>query len=310
MKAKQTLYEILGVDPYAGLPQLQAAYSARLRALEQDRQAMSPQAFSDRVQVLRVALSTLSDASSRLSYDAKLIAARNPVGVSDAGLALVPMLDDAATASTDVRAEALSLRADALSLRADAMMMRARAESPRARSADVARTVATGTLTGFKYLTRAIGLLVIVAIGAFGLTRCMTGDSSAYRARLEAKAAEKTALQDYFQTHGVRPANMAELELLEAERRRRENSERANDQDRTKAEWEARQFEEDAQRRGREVAENLRLAEERAEREQQRAAYEQQAKERVEQARRDAAQQAEERRVERERQQWREVLRR
>jgi hypothetical protein len=48
----------------------------------------------------------------------------------------------------------------------------------------------------------------------------MNGDFSDYRARLEAKAAEKTAVQEYFQTHGVRPANMAELELLEAERRR------------------------------------------------------------------------------------------
>lgn len=310
MKAKQTLYEILGVDPRSGLPELQAAFSVRMAALEQARSTLAPQAFSDRVQVLRVALSTLSDASSRFSYDAKLIASRNPVGAPEVGLALVPMVAEASNASADVRADALSLRADALSLRADAMMLRAKAENPKARSADVARTVASGTLTGFKYLTRAIGLLVIVAIGAFGLTRCMTGDSSAYRARLEAKAAEKTALQEYFQTYGVRPANMAELELLEAERRRRENSERANNQDRTKAEWEARQFEEDAQRRGREVSENLRLAEDRAERAQQREAYEQQAKDRAEQAKKDAAQQAEERRAERERQQWREVLRR
>ena len=310
MNLKQSLYEILGVDERAGLPELQAAFNARMSALEQTRGTMAAQVFSDKVQVLRVALSTLSDAVYRLTYDAKLAAARDPVGAPGGGLALVPMAADAAKASNDVRADALSLRADALSLRADAMMLRAQTESPRAHSADMARTVASGTLTGFKYLTRAIGLLVIVAVAAFGLTRCMNGDSSDYRARAEAKMAEKTALQEYFQTHGVRPANMAELELLEAERRRRENNERAGSQDQTKAEREARQFEEDSRRRGREVSENLQVAEERAERAREREADKQQEKERAEQAKKESSQQAEEQRAERLRQQWRDIIHR
>jgi hypothetical protein len=119
----------------------------------------------------------------------------------------------------------------------------------------------------------------------------MNGDFSDYRARLEAKAAEKTAVQEYFQTHGVRPANMAELELLEAER-------------------EARQFEEDARKRGLEVSRDLQLAEERAERARQLEAKEQQAKERAAQAEKKADQQAEERRAERQQQQWRDIIQR
>ncbi len=311
MKLKKTLYEILGADPGAGLADLQAAFNARMSALEQARNSMAPQAYTDQVQVLRVALNSLSDAAFRWTYDAKLAAARNPVGTPDLGLALVPIPPEATThASNDIRADALSLRADALSLRADAMMLRSQGVSPRSEPADVARSVAAGTVTGFKYLTRAIGLLVLVAVAAFGLTRCINGDPSERRARLEAKVAEKTVLQEYFQTHGVRPANMAELELLEAERRRRENSERAGSQDKTKAEREARQFEEDARKRGREVSRDLQLAEERAERARQMEVSEQLARERADQAEKKRTQLAEQQRADRQQQQWRDIIQR
>ncbi|WP_210546847.1 hypothetical protein [Rhodoferax sp. PAMC 29310] len=213
MKLKQSLYEILGVDQRAERTELQAAFSAQMSALEQARNTMAPQAYSDKVQVLRVALNSLSDAGFRLTYDAKLAAARIPASAPEAALSLVPIAADdanAANASNEVRTDALSLRADALSLRADAMMLRTQGERPRAQPAAMARKVASSTMAGFQYLSRAVGLLVIVGGTAFGLTRCMNGDFSDYRARLEAKAAEKTALQEYFQTHGVRPANMAE----------------------------------------------------------------------------------------------------
>jgi hypothetical protein len=242
-------------------------------------------------------LNSLSDAAFRLTYDAKLAAARIPASAPEAALSLVPIAADdanaanAANASNEVRADAMSPRADALSLRADAMMLRTQGASPRAQPADMARKVASSTMAGFQYLSRAVGLLVIVGATAFGLTRCMNGDSSDYRARLEAEAAEKTAVQEYFQTHGVRPANMAELELLEAER-------------------EARQFEEDARKRGLEVSRDLQLAEERAERARQFEAKEQQVKERAAQAEKKADQQAEERRAERQQQQWRDIIQR
>jgi hypothetical protein len=239
-------------------------------------------------------LNSLSDAAFRLTYDAKLAAARIPASAPEAALSLVPIATDAANAanaSNEVRADAMSPRADALSLRADAMMLRTQGASPRAQPADMARKVASSTMAGFQYLSRAVGLLVIVGATAFGLTRCMNGDSSDYRARLEAEAAEKTAVQEYFQTHGVRPANMAELELLEAER-------------------EARQFEEDARKRGLEVSRDLQLAEERAERARQFEAKEQQVKERAAQAEKKADQQAEERRAERQQQQWRDIIQR
>jgi hypothetical protein len=110
-------------------------------------------------------LNSLSDAAFRLTYDAKLAAARIPASAPEAALSLVPIAADdanAANASNEVRTDALSLRADALSLRADAMMLRTQGASPRAQPAEMARKVASSTMAGFQYLLRAVGLLVIV----------------------------------------------------------------------------------------------------------------------------------------------------
>lgn len=301
MSATQTLYEVLGAPQEASLAELQSAYRREVGVLEAARGSMSPQAFTDKLQLLRVAFSTLSDPATRLGYDAKLAASRPPAARPAAPLALVPQAAEQRSPA-DVRADALSLRADALSLRADAMLLRSRLDAP-AGAGGIAQTVASGTVAALKYFTRAIGLLVLVVVIAFALTRCMLGDSSERRARLEAKAAEQTALQEYYQTHGIRPANMAELELLEAERRRRENRGRTAEQDREKAERDARLFEEESRRRADQVSARLRSDEERARHEaaveRQRQEYEARAK-----------QEAERRRIEQERNQWQEILRR
>jgi hypothetical protein len=250
-------------------------------------------------------MSTLVDPASRLEYDTKLAGSRRAdLPTEPMGLALVPFAPQP-EAVTNARADALSLRADALSLRADAMLLRAGLDAPATGAAEVARTVASGTVSALKYVARAVGLLVLMAVVAFSLTRCMRGDPSARNTALESKANEKAALQEYYQAHGVRPANMAELELLEAERRRRENQGRSESQDREKSERDARRFEEDARQRAREVSDNLRRSEEQARRdaqaEQMRKQYEAQAER--------AAQEAEQRRIERQQNQWRDILR-
>jgi hypothetical protein len=264
--------------------------------LESLRGSKSAQEFNDRTQLLRVALNTLSDPVTRLSYDAKLSAGSRPAQSPAATRAVATR---AVGASSEVRADALSLRADALALRADAMLVRAGLDGP---AATTAHGVASAALTAVKTFTRALGLLFLVAMVAFWITRCVAGDPAARRAAVETKANEQTALQEYYQTYGVRPASMAELELLEAERKRRDNQGRQVDHDRDKQEREARLFEEESRRLGREVSEQLRRDEEQAryeaERERQQKQFEQHAKE-----------EAEQRRIEMDRQQWRETLR-
>ncbi|HWI15170.1 MAG TPA: DnaJ domain-containing protein, partial [Burkholderiales bacterium] len=151
MRSTLSLYEVLGVGQDAGLAELQAAYRRQFGALEAARAEMNPQAFDERMQLLRLALSTLADPASRLSYDTKLAARRAALTEP---MPLAPVARERAVAET-VRAFALALRADALSLTADAMLLRAGVDAPAAGAGEVARTVATGTLRALKYFVRA-----------------------------------------------------------------------------------------------------------------------------------------------------------
>lgn len=303
MKTGATLYDILGITQNAGGAELQAAYRREVNALEARRGDIGAQEFGDRMQLLRLAYSTLSDAASRTGYDSKLASRTRTPAAAAAGRALATLQPGPMAASAETRADALSLRADALALRADAMLVRAGLDLPLETHGGAAQAVASGTFTFLKRFVRAIGLLVLIGIVTYAIARCSFGDASARRVAMEAKANEQTALQEYFQTHGVRPANMAELELLEADRRRRENESRQLTQDRQKQEQDTRRFEEEARRRAQQVSAELRRAEDlarwEAERERERQFREEQIK-----------QHAKRMQQERERQQWREELRR
>jgi hypothetical protein len=305
MKPKATLYEMLGVQERANLAELQSAYRRELSSLESMRASLSSEEFSDKSQLLRVTMNTLTDPVSRLSYDAKLAATRRTVAGTVTTRSLATRALDADTDGSHARADALSLRADALALRADAMLVRAGLDDPGSHGS-TSQIVASAALSGLKHLTRAVGLLVLVGIGAFAVTRLFTGEPSARREAAAAKTSEKTAIQEYYQTHGVRPANMAELELLEAERRRRAIQARQAEQNREKQERDAHRFEEESRQRGREVSQQLRMAEEEARRNAERDAWQEQMKLQDKRLR----DEAEQRRIEREKQQWRETLRR
>ena len=126
------------------------------------------------------------------------------------------------------------------------------------------------------------------------------------RNAVESKATEKVALQEYFQTYGVRPANIAEMELLEAERRRSNESrnEQQNTDQKVKAEL---KFEGDARRRAQDVSDRLRLGEERQQLNTQREDRE---TERLRNERKDADRAAEERRIQKLEGQWQQISRR
>jgi curved DNA-binding protein CbpA len=252
MKGRPTLYELLGVLPQAPMADIKLGYRKEVHALEARRGTLQPQVFTERMQILRVACDTLTDAISRAGYDAKCRAAAAAAAVP--GLALAMQSDpNPAAASADVRADAMSMRADALAMRADAIMMRGGLETGRVRGVDLAQ----GALTGLSRLVRAIGLLVVVGIVAFSLARCASVGSSSKRMAIEANAAEQAALQEYFQTHGVRPANLAELQLLEAARQRNETELRQAEQRKRTQQQELARFEEDARRQGAQVSREL-----------------------------------------------------
>ena len=303
MGEKPTLYELLGVTAQAGVPQIQAAFQKKMALLESARGTMDLQEFNETVQLLRVAMDTLTDSTARFSYDAKLRALRQdptPGALVHAGPAPV----------SSAQADALALRADAMALRADALMIRAGLGTPGEGSGAAMQAMATGAATVLKRVVSLIGLLAIVGIGFFLVARHGQGDSPVRKTPREATAQEQVILQEYYQTHGVRPASLAEMELLQADQRRRDNEDKLGKQDRDKQEREARLFEEESRRIAERASADLRHAEElakrEAERQMERQRYEDLRK--IETERQKA--EAEQRRIERQEAQWRAVLQR
>lgn len=269
-KGRATLYDLLGTPQAASTAQLQAAYREQMNALEAQRASLPPDDFNERRQLLRVAYNTLADPVSRVEYDATLeAAARSARAAVATGTALAPTPSLGGTVSGQAHADALSMRADALSLRADALLLRAGA--PMEGSPGLA--AAADVFGALKRVVRALGLLVVLGVSAFGVTRCAAGGSAEKRMALEQKASEQAALQDYYQTHGVRPANLADMELMEASRRLQESEQRQAEQARRQREDKERHFEAESRQIGREVSEQLRrddeVARQRTDRKQQ-----------------------------------------
>jgi curved DNA-binding protein CbpA len=315
MGKKPSLYEILGIPANADAAEIDRASKSKLQALESPSSAISSSELAAAKQMIRIATSTLSDASSRLAYDDQLARA-NALAVASSPQAAsskpsfanqnpprVPAGYTASAAATGdvvgLRAEALALRAEALSLRADAMLMQAGGPvSSMPQPGDgVSRLLANGAMW------RIMIFLGLLAAIAFGVSRYI-GNAPVRANAAETQAMERAALQEYFQTHGVRPANMAELELLEVERRRRENAQRNEKQDVSQKTQDERKFEEESRRRGEEVAERLRADEARH---QATLALEKLEADRMVSERKERERLAEERRLRMERERWERV---
>ena len=327
MTKKPSLYEILDLPQTANTAAIDQAWRAKLGALERSASAMDSSELASRKQLIRVAANTLLDSSSRLAYDSQLARSENTVGSGNSihsgsghdaelsrrvageaalGLTLVPQVQaNLSSDSMNLRADAMALRAEAMSLRADAMILQAGARLGDHR--DEAPLSGWSRLMGSGPLLRILMFLTVMGLIALGWARCTAVVAPLQRTATEGKASEKAALQEYFQTHGVRPANLAEMELLEAERRRRTNenrNEQQNTDQKAKAEL---KFEEDSRRRAQDVSDRLRSDEERQklnvqreEREAQRELDERKRAERI----------AEEQRIQRLQNQWQQTLRR
>ena len=256
--SKPRLYEVLGASAAASAPQIRAAYRQQVSELEAQRSSLPTSEFEERMQLLRIAYDTLIDPVSRAGYDEKL---RAEASAPAAGALTVARDGDPAGASIGVRAEAMAMRADAMSMRADALALHAGLASPEHHAGS---GVFADLLLGSKRVVRAIGLLVVIGVIAYMLTRCATVGPAQNRIQLEQKISEQTALQEYYQTHGVRPASIAEMELLEAERRRKESESRQADKAQREREQATRRWEEESRRIGRQVSADLQRSEDMA----------------------------------------------
>lgn len=329
MTKKPSLYEILDVPQNADSTAIDDAWTTKLNALELAAVAgMDSADLASRKQIIRFAANTLLDSSTRLAYDAKLARSNSVdhasqsaspqltaqltahhaapgVGRSSNDLALVPQVSSSATRdSMNLRADALALRAEAMSLRADAMILQSGAALPT--SGNSGRAGGWLHLISSGPIWRIMIFLAVLGLIALGFARC-SNETPLRRNAAEGKAAEKATLQEYFQTHGVRPANLAEMELLEAERRRRSNDNRNEQQNVEKKVKAEVTFEEDSRRRAQDVSDRLRseevqqkMAVQRDEREAERLRTERKEAERI----------AEEQRVQKMQDQWQQIIKR
>ena len=308
---KKTLYEILAVAENASDAEIQVGYEIALAKLQLQKDRISSDDFDFKLKVIHMAFTTLSTPSSRDVYDAKLAVSppppATPAATAAPALALVPLEVEADALS--LRAEAMALRAEAMTMRADVLALRSGAAVPldnRSFSADRQRHAPSPTSPSRKILMAVGTVLAIVMVTQ--ATRMVMGNRQAnVAAATAAQANEKVVLQEYYQTHGVRPANIAEMELLEAAKRRQEAAQRTAERDKNKVEQDARRFEEESRRRAAQVSESLRLAELEASR-QVRREDEQRERQQREDTR--YKEEKERQRIERQKAEWREVLRR
>ena len=297
---KKTFYEILALSPSLTI------------ALKSQQKLFKPEEYELKLKIINLAFNMLSIPASRTAYDAELAASRaaRPEPATSNAIALRP---DAEAMS--LKAEALARRAETISLRVDALAMKSDigAINSLENYQGPGSSGAFGLTPSLKKIIMFLGFMLagwmvlqVISLLFFNRNAGMISDAAA-------KAEEKVIIQEYYQTHGVRAKSRAEVELLEAEDRRKENETRAverdafkAERDKQKAEDNARRFEEDARRRADQVSANLQYSENKA---KEQADREDAAKKSRKEEEKRASEQAERDRIEREKEKWRETLR-
>ena len=274
--AKKSLYEILEVSPSASLPVIKAAHRLLSRNILLGKPGLSREDIEFKLKVIDLALSTLSDQASRDAYDAQLAAGNTPVR------ALVPVM-----------ADATSLKI-AAAIEKNQMITGAIEDSSESPLKIISATAASSVSALRKILFAIAGLMVLGMVIKVSIM-VLAGRQPGYATGGASKAEEKLRLQEYYQTHGVRPGSSIEADLLEVENRRRENAQREAARETKQEEERYRRFVEESRRVGREASENVRRAEEHARYEEERRRQQQ---ERERREREEAERQAERMRLE------------
>jgi curved DNA-binding protein CbpA len=260
MGNKKTLYEVLNVLPSASFEQIQAEYKGITHKLESGASGLSAQDTATQLKLVNMAFQVLRDNMSRAAYDAKL--------TQQPSLALVPKEVD--TEALTMKMQAAVMKADAAALMAQAAIVNANAISMHY-AASPQGLGAQASTSFFK--TFRFGFTVLGAVVAIGMVVMVVSAKRGSGAAMDVRAQEQVMLQEYYQTHGVRPGSKAEMDVMEAQRRKDEAEKRGDETAKRNAEKLAEKKERDEQRFKDETArlssrvtENLQRDEERAQR--------------------------------------------
>lgn len=281
---KKSMYGVLQVSPTASYSEIKAAHKRLSLALMSNSSGLSREDINFQLNVLDVALHTLSVPALRDAYDAELV---SPTAI--------------ATVVAPITANSFALGDEAKSLRVaaaieDSQKMAAVAMAANQFPVKVITSTATISARSLKHILRAvIGMLVlgfVLKMGQMGMSHA--GGSSDDIA----KAEEKLIIQEYYEKYGVRPASRAEAELLEQENRRKENAQREAEFAEKRKEDEYRRFVEESRSMGERVTADRIYAEQREQYAAMEKQREQEEEKRMQEA---AAQEAERMRIENER---------
>jgi curved DNA-binding protein CbpA len=258
MGNKKTLYEVLNCTPDASFEQIQAEYKSLAQNLESAASGLSVQDAAAQLKLLNIAFQVLRDNMSRAAYDAKLN--------QQTSLALVPKTVD--TEALTIKMEAATMKADAAALLAQAAMVNANALS--LHYAATPHGIGAQASSSF-FKTFRFGFTVLGAIVAVSMVVMVFSGRRGSGPAMEVKAQEKVMLQEYHQMYGVKPSSKAEMDLLDAQRRKEESERRGEEAVQRNAEREAdkkdradQRLSDETEKLGRKVEENLRRGEEQA----------------------------------------------
>lgn len=276
---KQTLYEILGVDPDAATADIKAAHHAMTRVLVSGKTGLPHEEIMSRLQQLDLALNTLTSRPARDAYDAGLAASHTSLDR--------PASTHLTTTSQSVDYNPIAL-ANALvePHQHDELMVRD-AQHP----LKILSATASSSISILKTIFRTIGaifVLIIVIKASAGLL--MSSHQPDMYAQEKTRAEDMVIIQDYYEKHGVRPADRAEAERLELEDKRKKEEQQQTEREQKRQEEAYNRFVETSRMEGERVTRDLELAAAREKQEEERARRE------AEWARqREEAQEAEER---------------
>jgi hypothetical protein len=247
---KKTMYEILGISPTASQAEIKAAHERLSIEVMSGSSGLDREDCNFRLNLLDVALHTLSTPVLRDAYDAQLASANAPAKVALPAKSSLVAVGDQATALKIAAAIE------------DNYKIAVAAASPQfpietVSSAVGASTRAVGTLIRVIIVLVIMGLLLKAGLTLAAFRRPEIPPSAI------ALAEEKLIIQQYYQKYGVRPASKEEAIFLEEERRRRENEQHEAEFERKKTEEEYHRFIEESRNEGDRIHRNLVREEER-----------------------------------------------
>ena len=248
---KKTMYEILDVSPTASYADIKASHKRLSLELISGKLGLSREDCNFKLNLLDVALHTLSTPIFRDAYDAQLAPVAAP-----GNLALPTKFN-----IVSIGEETKALRVVA-AIEDNYKIAAARMNSNQFPLKEISSTVSASVSSLKKLLRIFIGLTVlgfVLKAGQMAISARQAG-----RPSIEVvKAEEKIIIQEYYKKYGVRPASRAEVEFFERENRRKENEQHEAVFAEERKEEEYHRFVEESRRQGDRVHDNLVRAEER-----------------------------------------------